>query len=84
MSDLTDFRDHCRDMQDTNHKPGCSAALTRHQWDYALRWGHADPGDRDCPGCNPQADRDLFRRLADEIDQHLQPPDDDQPLEGMP
>jgi hypothetical protein len=33
-----------------------------------------------CDGCITQPERDLFRRLADEIDTYLRPSDDDQPM----
>jgi hypothetical protein len=48
-----------------------------------LYWDIPDPGPRpECHGCNPTTDRELFARLADEVDAYLTP--DDAPLWETP
>lgn len=68
MSDLTRFRDHARQMATAEHKPECQKPRTD-----TRGWVGKHP-DPDCDGCNPAVDRDLFKRLADEIDAYLDRP----------
>lgn len=78
MSDLTTFRDHCRAMQATDHKPECGALIE-------ARWGqhqYVRPNPA-CPGCNSAADRELFARLADEVDAYLATDDGPGLFEGV-
>lgn len=77
MSELERFRDHCREMAEAEHKPECRVFVEVKPWPRwaPAHWQHPDP---DCLGCNLSDDRDLFRRLADEVDAYLT--DDDAPL----
>lgn len=81
MSDLTAFRDHCRKMAAADHKPECPS-LKKPGWvvpepGQAGEWmglvRYFPPG---CDGCNPAVDRDLFERLAGEVDEYLGRPVD--------
>lgn len=71
MSELESFRDYCRTMSTARHKPDCS--LPRPGY-----WLDIKPNPK-CPGCNSEADRALFARLAAEVDEYLT---DDEP-EGL-
>lgn len=62
MSDLTDFRDHARDMSRAVHLPEC---LTR-----PYPWLKARPAEG-CIGCLPDSERVLWIQLANEIDVYL-------------
>lgn len=79
MSDLTTFRDHCRTMATAEHKPGCQEgqADAVRKWTMAQKWGpgwgEPDEQPTPCPGCNSEADRALFARLAAEVDDYLDP-----------
>jgi hypothetical protein len=85
MSDLTEFRDHCRAMADPNPP-------SKPIGPYCRPWGHL-PADHDrcaqkdparlcgcaCHSSNapvPEPDRRLWAALADEIDEHLREDDD--------
>lgn len=74
MSDLTDFAAHARKMAAAEHKPECK---TLRRWTSNLRWdsdlaAFVEMTPRPvCPGCNPAKDRELFARLADEVDAYL-------------
>lgn len=79
MSDLTTFRDHCRKMQTAEHKPECPSlrapgwvvptpGYSGRMWMGLMPW--TPPA---CDGCNPLGDRELFARLADEVDAYLHP-----------
>jgi hypothetical protein len=70
-TELESFRTHCRALAAADHKPECRGKVSD-PWGW--RWKHPDP---DCDGCNPQADRDLFARLADEVDTYLHTDDPD-------
>jgi hypothetical protein len=65
MSDLTQFRDHCRKMATARHLPECSFTPPRHM--YAQR---PDPS---CPGCVTDRERETWERLADEVDAYRAP-----------
>lgn len=69
MSDLAADRDHYRRMADADHKTECGEWTPGRWRDHYV---HPKPG---CGGCNPAADRALFKRLADEIDSYLAPSD---------
>lgn len=58
MSDLTQFRDHCRKMAKAAHKPDCNG-------------GRPHLKHPTCRGCVTPADRLLWRRLATETDRYL-------------
>ncbi len=86
MSDLTVAAAHYRRMAAAEHKPECASLgpKSRPVWDVnyddgipsSMRWVGVIIPRPGCPGCNPQTDRDLFARLADEIDAHLAPQPD--------
>ena len=63
MSDLTTFRDHARRMAEAEHKPECKRPRPVYGW--------ATSATPPCPGCVTDADRALWRRLADEVDAYL-------------
>lgn len=83
MSDLTAFRDHCAAMATAEHKPECkwpnlAAVEAKNRLQAKFERLFDEPkGTRPrvihCPGCNPQADRELFARLAAEVDDYLDP-----------
>lgn len=71
MSDLTQFAEHCKRMATAQHKPECRTL----DWVRRDGWGRTDwvyPAP-DCTGCVTDADRELFARLAAEIDAHMAP-----------
>jgi hypothetical protein len=71
-TELESFRAHCRALAVADHKPECKAkGADRWGWEH---WTHPDP---DCAGCDPQSDRELFARLADEVDSYLSTDDPD-------
>lgn len=80
MSDLTVFRDHCKRMQAAEHTPACATRLlTWIDRDTARRWFDIpDPGPRpECDGaCITAEDRELWARLAAEVDDYLAPQPD--------
>lgn len=94
MTGLTDFAAHARDMAKSKHQDDCPDQQPpvmdgftatceqpqphdRHPWfKFDLSW--TCPGV--CGGCMSDTERDLWQRLADEIDQHLA--DDDQMMIG--
>lgn len=67
MSDLTTFRDHARKMSTADHRPDCSSTVDGH---YGPREVKPSP---DCPppGCMTLVDRELWLRLADEVDSYV-------------
>lgn len=67
MSDLSTFRDHARAMSTAEHKPECGESFQRPGW----LWESWRTPASDCPGCVTDADRALWKRLADEVDSHL-------------
>jgi hypothetical protein len=90
LSDLEMLRDHAREMATSEHNATCStkrpfgmfrfcadtADHPSHHWDV---WpGH----DRRCPGrcsgCMTDAERKLWRQIADEVGAYLDQPDDEQ------
>jgi hypothetical protein len=77
MSDLSTLADHARKMSTARHKPECPPRHRRPQWvndhdsDGLFTGGHEDPPP--CPGCVTDADRALWTRIADEIDDYLTP-----------
>lgn len=76
MSDLTRFRDHCAAMSTSEHRSDCVERLKRWRADVAIhaRWVTRDPGPEPvCAGCMNAADRDLFARLAAEVDDYRAP-----------
>lgn len=92
MSDLTAFRDHARAMAQAQHKPDCPSLTAREPyWPpggwvpmdgndpmNGLRWIGPKPpwSPPDCDGCVTNADREMWARLADEIDHYLHPEQD--------
>ena len=62
MSQLTDFRDHARAMAGSQHRPDC---LVRDH-----PWTKPRP-TKGCTGCMTGAERALWARLADEVDEPL-------------
>ena len=91
MSTLTTFRDHCRAMADGGHSPDCLVMTekARSNWGYFRMfrewpevWGEQPTGPPTLcgGGCVNSADRELFARLADEVDAYLT--DEDEPLWG--
>lgn len=64
MSDLDQFRDHCRKMATAEHRGDCTAKAMS-------RWGDRVHPDPDCPGCLTDDDRALFALLADEVEVNL-------------
>jgi len=88
MSTLSTFREHCARMATAEHKPECPS-LERPKW---TPWADGDDipqGARvwraiglvqlpppKCDGCVTDADRALFRQMADEVDHYLQPQPD--------
>lgn len=52
----------CRRMATADHKPDCPTQAPRR---LCMPAPTMPPT---CVGCNPPADRELFRRLADEVD----------------
>jgi hypothetical protein len=81
VSDLEQFRDHCRKMAVAVHTPECEARLAAWKTQRRTRfyWDVPDPGPRpECDGCLSSSDKELFARLADEVDAYLT--HDDAPL----
>lgn len=88
MTDLEQFRDHCRAMVTAEHKPECPMLTAVEPywppggWDWTdwtdlskgLTWIGPKPKwePPHCDGCNPEADRALFARLATEADEYIQ------------
>jgi hypothetical protein len=83
VSDLTQFRDHCRKMAAAEHKPECKwtsragvEAFNRQQTSFEHMFGE-DPASRSravhCEGCVTDADRALFAQMAGEVDDYLAP-----------
>lgn len=58
--------DHFRKMSTAEHLPECSTSV-QDRWGW-MRLVRPDPA---CEGCVTDADRDLWTRLAAEIDEHL-------------
>lgn len=74
MSDLTTFRDHCRQMADAIHKPECRLWVERPGiFHPSGDWKYPSP---ECVGCISDADRALFALLAAEVDDYLAPQPD--------
>ena len=84
MSDLTEFRDHCRERADWLPGPCRVACREATIFDTPKPADHVNCGGARC-GCYCHAptdrERDLFARLADEIDAYLTTDHDDQPLD---
>lgn len=89
MSDLTRFRDHCRVMAASEHKPECpSLPKNQPHWSMwhgiydasgeieALGWNGPPPPPPTCDGCLTDAERDLFASMAAEVDDYLAPQPD--------
>lgn len=78
LSELERFRDHCRERADWQPGESRAACKDRTAFGTPKPFDHANCGGYRC-GCDchapTDADRDLFRRLADEIDDHLAPSD---------
>lgn len=86
---LEAFRDHCRRMAEAEHKPECpTRTVVKPYWPpggwvpadgenpmNGLAWIGPEPHwePPKCDGCNSEADRALFARLAVEIDEYQQP-----------
>lgn len=91
MSELTTFRDHCRKMAKAEHRPECAHLRPEPYWQAwtvvygadgipeSMQWRGPKPAWSPPPcDCNLSDDeRELFARLAGEIDAHL-----DEPLWG--
>lgn len=86
---LETFREHCIAMACGAHSPECveKQARLKSRWghfclfrEWPEHWGERPTGPpAACPGdCVPKADRDLFHRMASEIDGYLT--SDDVPL----
>lgn len=82
---LDAFREHCRRMATAEHKPECpSLPANIPYWPAwhsifdeagnvtALGWNGPPPPPPTCDGCNSDADRALFARLAAEVDEYQQ------------
>jgi hypothetical protein len=88
-TELELFRNHCAHMADAWHSQDCVAesAQKRSRWQHLNLFGEwlSTWGPRPtepptyCPGrvCISDADRDLFRRLAAEVDTYLHTDDPD-------
>lgn len=80
MSDLTQFRDHCRRMSESEHKPECPSLTREPSGGWVLTepdnpmsgmtWHRPKPRPS-CDGCVTDADRALFAQLAGEVDAYL-------------
>lgn len=66
-------RDHYRRMATAHHKPDCVPVKqpTRHRMASSTVSASTGGTQQPCPGCITDDERDLFARLADEIDRHL-------------
>lgn len=76
MSDLTRFRDHCAAMATSDHRQDCIDRQTAWRDRMQLRrwWDIPDPGPEPvCDGCMTPTDRELFARLAAEVDDYRSP-----------
>lgn len=76
MSDLTRFREHCREMATAEHTAECVERLAdwKHRALMRRYLDIPDPGPMPCcDGCVTDADRALFARLAAEVDDYLDP-----------
>lgn len=62
MSDLEQARDHARAMARAKHRPDCRVKG---------RSRFSEDGRTPCLGCVTDADRALWRQIADEITTHL-------------
>lgn len=85
---LDRFRDHCARMATAEHKPECPSLTAREPYWPPGGWVATDGKNEanglswlgrkpkweppKCDGCLTDADRDLFARLADEVDQYQQ------------
>lgn len=65
MSELSVFAAHARTMVTADHRPECWGTELRHWGPLKVR------PNPECPGCVTDAERDLWRRLADEVDAYL-------------
>lgn len=70
MSDLTAFRDHARTMSRRTHRPDCPLWKKVGEFAHLCSDSCTHPEPR-CPGCVTNADRELWKRLADEVDAYL-------------
>lgn len=80
MSDLTTFAQHARAMSTAQHTVDCTgtpelvAARARDIRGYRAIFGEDHPKlapIEPCPGCVTDPDRELWGRLADEVDAYL-------------
>lgn len=79
-SELERFRDHAHAMA----KPGAHVDDCHRTRPMARGGEITTTPDPRCTGCVPDRDRQLFARLANEIDAYLDDqPDPDTPLEGL-
>ena len=85
---LERYRDHCRRMAEAEHKPECPSLTAVEPYWPPGGWVPTDGEDPmnglswigpkpkweppKCDGCNPESDRALFRRLAEEADEYAQ------------
>lgn len=65
MSDLAEYRKHCRRMTTAKHRPDC--LIPTGPWTKPK----PTPG---CTGCVTDADRALWKQLADEAERLYDPP----------
>ena len=68
MNDLTTFRDHARRMSTARHTDECGTWTNPKRLNAPRRWQSPNPA---CAGCVTPAQRDLWARLADEVDAYL-------------
>jgi hypothetical protein len=78
VSDLRTFRDHADRMATAEHKPECQRL--GYKTIHGRTFYRTESPDPLCPGCVTEADRVLWRRLADEVDAYLS--DDEEGLFG--
>lgn len=72
-TELETFRDYCRKMAAADHAETCGKSVQRGTYSTWTQWVRPAP---DCDGCLSRADRELFTRLADEVDAYLTDDDD--------
>lgn len=72
MSELTGFRNHCREMATAVHRLECRLWVERPGIFQPFgRWVIPSP---ECAGCLSESDRALFALLAAEVDDYLDHP----------
>lgn len=87
MITLKSFREHCQQMAEAEHKPDCPSITAKEPhwdawipryddkgWPSSMVWRGPKPKwePPTCDGCNSDADRALFARMAAEVEGYQQ------------